>query len=46
VEADLKKDLLHVAYHADTITPPRMQEVIRAEGFRGEIVKEDGPSTQ
>jgi hypothetical protein len=39
LKVDLKKDLFHIAYHAEAVTPERMLETIRAEGLRGEVVQ-------
>jgi thiol:disulfide interchange protein len=43
LKVDLKKDLFHIAYDPQRVTPDRMLEAVRSKGFRGQVVKA-GPS--
>jgi thiol:disulfide interchange protein len=37
---DLKRDLFHVAFDPEQVTPERLLEAVRTKGFRGEVVKD------
>ena len=39
MEVDLKKDSFHITYDPASVSPERMLETIRAQGFHGEVVK-------
>jgi hypothetical protein len=40
LEVDLKKDQFRITYDPERVTPERMLEAVRKQGFRGEIVKD------
>jgi hypothetical protein len=39
LDVDLKKDSFRVTYDPQRVTPERMLETVRAQGFRAEVVQ-------
>lgn len=37
---DLKRDLFRVAYDPEHVTPARLLETVRAQGFHGEVAQD------
>ncbi len=46
MEVDLKKDQFRITFDPEIVTPERMLETVRKQGFRGEVVKDDSASVQ
>jgi hypothetical protein len=44
LDVDLTKDSFHVTYDPQRVTPERMLETVRAQGFRAEVAKGAPPA--